>query len=65
VEPAGGETGVPRCLAEVYKLLRSFISSVQQAKKLTLINEKSLPQKLGKTVFWETNHPYQTSVYKF
>jgi hypothetical protein len=37
VEPAGGETGEPRCLAEVHKLLKQlyFISPV----KLT-INEK-------------------------
>jgi hypothetical protein len=26
VEPAGGETGVPHCLAEARKLQRSFIS---------------------------------------
>lgn len=26
VVPAGGETGLPHCLAEVRKLLRSFIS---------------------------------------
>ena len=28
VEPAGGETGVPRCLAEVRKLLLSLIAAL-------------------------------------
>lgn len=29
VVPAGGETGLPHCLAEVRKLLKSFISLIQ------------------------------------
>jgi len=36
VVPAGGETGGPHCLAEVYKLLKTALYFKQQTKKTTL-----------------------------
>jgi len=33
VEPAGGETGEPHCLAEVYQLLRSSFDSSANLKE--------------------------------
>ena len=37
VGPAGGETGGPHCLAEVYKLLKSSIDSKYKDKNSSTI----------------------------
>jgi hypothetical protein len=45
VGPAGGETGGPHCLAEVYKLLKTALYSIKHPEKI-IFPEKSVKRKI-------------------